>query len=140
MGAVSALVIALAVPLTRLYYRDAADPVYDMTVWGFRILPLCMPLSVICMHFTCYGQASGKQGLVHVLALLDGVVCVAGFTALLIHSVGMNSVYVANILNGTVTTLVIIGYAWHHMGEAYAVYQISDTARYEHRDRNAEEP
>ena len=101
-----------AVPMTRLFFRDPAEPVYMMTVWGLRILPICMPLSIICMHFTCYGQASGKQGLVHLLALLDGVVCVAGFTALLIPLIGMNSVYIANILNGIVTTLVIIGYAW----------------------------
>ena len=73
-----------------------------MTVWGMRILPLCMPMSIICMHFTCFGQASGKQGLVHVLALLDGVVDVAVFTALLIRSLGMNSVYAANVLNGVV--------------------------------------
>ena len=112
MAGVSALIILCAVPLTRVFYRDPAEPVYRMTVWGFRILPLCMPLSIICMHFTCYGQTSGKQGLVHLLALLDGVVCVAGFTALLIRWLGINSVYVANILNGTVTTLVIIGYAW----------------------------
>ena len=112
MCAVSALIILSAVPLTRLFYRDPADPVYGMTVWGFRILPLCMPLSIICMHFTCYGQASDKQGLVHTLALLDGVVCVVGFTALLIRRIGMNSVYIANVLNGVVTTLVIFGYAW----------------------------
>ena len=111
-GLISAAIILCVVPLTRIFYQDPAEPVYMMTVWGLRILPICMPLSIICMHFTCYGQASGKQGLVHVLALLDGVVCVAGFTALLIRSVGMNSVYIANILNGTVTTLVIIGYAW----------------------------
>ncbi len=112
MAAVSALIIVLAVPLTRTMYRDASDPVYMMTVWGYRILPLCMPLSVICMHFTCYGQASGKQVLVNLLALLDGVVCVAGFTALLIRTLGMNSVYIANVLNGVVTTLVIIAYSW----------------------------
>lgn len=112
MGCVSALIILCAVPFTRIFYRDPSAPVYMMTVWGFRILPLCMPLSVICMHFTCYGQTSGKQGLVHLLALLDGVVCVAGFTALLIRFLGMNSVYIANVLNGTVTTLVIVGYAW----------------------------
>ena len=112
MGAVCAAIILCAVPMTRIFYRDPAEPVYMMTVWGLRILPLCMPLSIICMHFTCYGQTSGKQGLVHLLALLDGVVCVAGFTALLIRSVGMNSVYIANVLNGVVTTLVIIGYAW----------------------------
>ena len=112
MAVICAAIIACAVPLTRIFYRDSGDPVYAMTVWGLRILPLCMPLSIICMHFTCYAQASGKQGLVHVLALLDGVVCVAGFTALLIRAIGMNSVYIANVLNGVVTTLVIIGYAW----------------------------
>ena len=83
-----------------------------MTVWGMRILPLFMPLSIICMHFTCYGQASGKNVLVHLLGLLDGVVCVAGFTALLIPALGMNSVYIANPLNGLVTTLTILVYAW----------------------------
>ena len=112
MAAISAAIILCAVPFTRLFFRDASEPVYGMTVWGFRILPLCMPLSIICMHFTCYGQTSGKQGLVHVLALLDGVVCVAGFTALLIRAFGVNSVYIANVLNGVVTTLVIVGYAW----------------------------
>jgi len=111
MACVSALIILCAVPFTRVFYRDPTEPVYMMTVWGFRILPLCMPLSIICMHFTCYGQTSGKTGLVHLLALLDGVVCVAGFTALLIRPLGMNSVYVANVLNGVVTTLVIVGYA-----------------------------
>ena len=112
MGAVCAAIIFSAHPLTRIFYRDEAQPVYMMTLWGLRILPLCMPLSIICMHFACYGQASGKQGLVHVLAALDGVVCVAGFTALLIRGIGMNSVYIANVLNGVVTTIVIVGYAW----------------------------
>ena len=112
MGLICVLIIAGAVPLTRIFYRDPAVPVYWMTVWGIRILPLCMPLSIICMHFSCYGQASNKSFLVHLLALLDGVVCVAGFTALLIPRVGMNSVYIANVLNGVVTTVVIIAYAW----------------------------
>ena len=110
--AVSALIIILAVPLTNIYYRDPSEPVYMMTVWGFRILPLCIPLSIICMHFVCYAQISGKQFFVHLLTILDGVVCVAGFTALLIRVMGMNSIYVANVLNGVVTTLVIIIYAW----------------------------
>ena len=111
-GLISAAIILCAVPLTRIFYQDPAESVYMMTVWGLRILPVCMPLSIICMHFTCYAQASGKQALVHLLALLDGVVCVAGFTALLIRALGMNSVYIANVLNGVVTTLVVFGYAW----------------------------
>ena len=111
-AAISALIILCAVPLTRIFFQDPAEPVYMMTVWGLRILPICMPLSIICMHFTCYGQTSGKHLLVHLLGLLDGVVCVAGFTALLIPALGMNSAYIANPLNGLVTTLTILIYAW----------------------------
>ena len=111
MCVISALLILFAVPMTRFFYRDPSAPVYMMTVWGFRILPLSMPFSIMCMHFVCYGQASNKQALVHILSILDGVVCVAGFTALLISRLGMNSVYIANVLNGVVTTVVIVLYA-----------------------------
>ncbi|MBR0444667.1 MAG: ATP-binding protein [Clostridia bacterium] len=111
MCCVSALLILFAVPLTRIYYQDATEPVYKMTVWALRILPLCMPLSVICMHFICYGQTSGKTWFVHILSLVDGVLSVTLFTALLIRSLGIISVYVANVLNGIMTTLVILIYS-----------------------------
>ena len=112
MCMVCAGIILCAVPLTRLFFRDSAEPVYWMTVHGLRILPLCMSFSIICMHFTCYGQISGKQLLVHLLSVLDGVVCVAGFSALLIRAFGIDSVYIANVLNGVVTTLTVILYSW----------------------------
>ena len=64
------------------------------------------------MHFVSYGQSAGKTGLVYLLSVLDGVICVAGFSALLIRALGLNAVYVANVLNGVVTTLVIFGCAW----------------------------
>ena len=112
MGAVCALIILCAEPLTRIFFRDPAEPVYRMTVWGLRILPLCMPLAIICMHFSSYSQSAGKTGLVYLLSALDGVICVAGFTALLIRRLGVNSVYIANVLNGVVVVLVIVGYAW----------------------------
>ena len=111
MCAVSAVIILLAVPFTRQFYRDPSAPVYMMTVRAFQILPLSMPLSLICMHFVCYGQISGKQVLVHVLSVLDGLICIAAFTALLIPRYGMNAVYIANVLNGVVTLLVVILYA-----------------------------
>ena len=71
-----------------------------------------MPFAVVCMHFTCYAQAANKQGLVHVLSIVDGMVCVSAFTALLIRPLGMNGVYIANILNGVVCVGIILGYAW----------------------------
>ena len=70
-----------------------------------------MPLSVVCMHFICYGQVSDKQVLVHILSVLDGLVCVASFTALLIPAYGMNGLYIANVLNGVVTLLTVILYS-----------------------------
>ena len=112
MGAICVLLVLCAEPLTRIFFRDPAEPVYMMTVWGLRLLPLCMPLSIILMHFISYSQSFGRTGLVYLLAALDGVICVAGFTALLIRFIGMNSVYISNFLNGVVTTLVIVGYAW----------------------------
>ena len=113
MCVISAVIILCAEPFTRFFFQDPNEPVYGMTVWCFRILPLCMPFSIIAMHFMCYGQASGKNVLVHILALLDGVVCVAGFTALLIRWLELNSVCIANVLNGIVCLLYIIGYAWY---------------------------
>lgn len=112
MCAICAVIIFCAPWIAGIFYRDAAEPVYMMTVWGLRILPLCMPFSIILLHFVCYGQASGKQVLVHILSSLDGVICVSVFTAILIRFAGMNSVYIANVLNGVVTTVVIIVYAW----------------------------
>lgn len=111
MAAISAALIALAVPLTHLYYRDPSDPVYEMTITGFRILPLCMPLSIICMHFTCFGQVSGKMILVHILSAMDGVVSVAAFSAILTPVVGVKGVYYANVINGVITTLIVLVYA-----------------------------
>ncbi len=111
MFAVSLVLTLCAAPLTRIFFQDPAAPVYQLTLWGLRILPVCMPLSIICTHFVCYGQASGKQGLVHIVSLLDGVICVAGFTALLIPWLGMNSVYIANVLNGVIAALAFLVYA-----------------------------
>ncbi len=103
--------ILCAVPMARVFFRDPAEPVYQMTVLGFRLLPLCMPTGLLCMQFLSYGQISGKQGFVNALAVIDGVICVAGFTALLVRPLGMVSIYIANILNGICTTVFIVGYA-----------------------------
>ena len=109
---VDLLIMALSVPLARLFFQDPAVPAFGMMVSCLRILPLCMPLSVICMHFVCYGQSSGKHLYVNLLSLLDGVVCVAGFSYLLSGFLGIRGVCWANVLNGIVTTLFIVGCAW----------------------------
>ena len=111
MCAICGVIMLCARPFTDLFFHDPTDPVYTMTVWGFRILPLCMPLSVIRLHFSCYAQAAGRQRYANVTALLAGLVFVAGFTAILIPRLKMNSVYIANVLNGIACCLVVVGYS-----------------------------
>ena len=111
MSVIALALMAAAVPMTYLYYQDPGDPVFMMTVWGFRILPLSMPFSIILMHFVCYAQVSDKKFMMHLLPLVDGVLGAAIPTALLMPFMGMNSVYWANVINGMVTTLIIVGYA-----------------------------
>lgn len=116
MSAIAMVLIAAAVPMTRMYYQNPDDPVFQMTVWGFRILPLSMPLSIICMHFVCYAQVSEKKLLMHLLPLVDGVLGASISTAILIPMIGMNGVYWANVINGIATTLIVLGYAWIRNG------------------------
>lgn len=107
----AAVIMLFAEPFTRIIYRDPSDPVYLMTIRGFQILPLCMPLSIVCTHFLCYFQATGKHILVHLMAILDGVIGVVAFTMLLIKSAGINGVYIANVLNGLIAIVVVSVYA-----------------------------
>lgn len=111
MVLVSASVILLAHPLTRLYYRDTSAPVYALTVLGFRILPLTMPISVFTLNYACYGQTSGKLRLVHLLSLMNGVLSVVTLSALLLPSAGMAGVDAAHVLSGVLQVIVILVYA-----------------------------
>ena len=112
MLVINALTILCAKPLTSIYFKPDNQPIFDMTSNGLRILPLCMCFSIIYMHFNCYGQASNKQIYIHTLSFMDGVFSVVLFSMLLIKPLGINGVYIANVLNGVLTTIYIVGYAW----------------------------
>ena len=112
MCGIVALLVLLAEPLTRLFYRDAADPVYMMTVMGFRLLPLCMPPAMLSLHYACYAQTAEKKAMSIVLPVFDGLIGVALFSFILIPTLKMNGLYIANILNGALCALVIFIGAW----------------------------
>ncbi|MBQ1493000.1 MAG: ATP-binding protein [Blautia sp.] len=112
VAAVDLIVILCAKPLASILFKDPLDPVYMMTVWGLRIVPLAMCPNLMATHFMCYGQASGKDGLVNLLSFLNGVGCMVAFTALMIPWVGMNSAFISSVLNSTVCAIVVIIYAW----------------------------
>ena len=109
---VVALLVALAVPLTRMYYQDPADPVFGMTVMGFRLLPLCMLPSVLSLAYAAYAQVMEKRAFALILSVTEGVGGVGLFSLLLIPAWGMNGLYIANILNGVLCCAEIFLYAW----------------------------
>ena len=112
VAGIVALLILLAEPLTQLFYHDPSDPVYRMTVMGFRILPLCMPLSVWSLHYGCYAQVSEKKAMSVIIPVIDGFAGVVLFSFFLIPSLGMNGLYISNILNGFLCAAVILAGAW----------------------------
>ncbi len=113
---ISLIIMVLAEPITRLFYRDPADPVYGMTVMAFRILPLCMPLAVISLSFVAYSQSMDNKKLANVLAVVDGALDVVLLSMLLIPVLKMNGLYLANVLNGFICLALIVGYAFAKYG------------------------
>ena len=111
MAMVAAVIILGAVPLTRMFYRDPSDPVYSMTVMGFRMLPLCMPLAVVSLSFACYAQAAQKKVMSIVLPVMDGFAGVTLTSLFLIPAMKMNGLYLSNILNGVICLAVIVLFA-----------------------------
>ena len=107
MIGIAGMLCLLAVPLTRLFCRDITSPVYSMTVAGFRILPWCMPLSIISLSFATYAQVMEKKLMSLVLPITDGAVGVVLFSFLLIPRLGIKGLYIANILNGVLCAALI---------------------------------
>ena len=114
MCAVAGILVALAEPLTQLFYHDPNEPVYGLTLMGFRLMPCCMPLAVISLNFACYAQAARKKLLSILLPVMDGFGGVVLCSLFLIPAMApsMNGLYLANILNGVICFALIFGYAW----------------------------
>lgn len=116
LGLLAALVLTAgaATGATRMFYRDPADPVYGMTVMGFRMMPLCMLPAMLSLQFACYAQTAEKKVMSIVLPIVDGMVGVVLFSLILIPAMGMNGLYLSNILNGVLCAAVILCGAWIH--------------------------
>ncbi|MCR5301170.1 MAG: hypothetical protein K6E49_01885 [Lachnospiraceae bacterium] len=110
--AVTAALILLAEPLTRMFYRDPSDPVYSYTVMGFRLIPLCMPLALWSLSFVPYAQAAERKIISVILPVVDGMIGVVLCSFFLIPIMKMNGLYISNILNGVICALLIIASSW----------------------------
>ena len=109
--AVSAVVFMLAHPLTYLFYKDTASNVFYLTEWLFRIFPFSMPLSAICVIFVNYYQSSSRMKIVNVLSAADGILGIGAASLILAPLFGAMGVWAAHVVNGVITTMVIVGYA-----------------------------
>ena len=107
----AAIALLMAEPLTRLFFRDPLDPVYGMTVTGLRMLPFCMPFSVVNQAISVYAQIMQKKLFSTVLPVPNGAVHVVRFSFLLIPVIGMTGLYAANLLNGVCCLLVAAVFA-----------------------------
>ena len=74
MCAITAVLILLSDPFTKMFYRDTAAPVYNMTLMGFRLLPLCMPLGVCSLSYACWSQVARKRVMSILVPIVDGAV------------------------------------------------------------------
>lgn len=111
VAAVAAAVCALAVPLTLVFFRDQSSEVFRLTKLLFRIYPLCMPLSAICVIFINYFQSTSRMGIVNVLSIMDGAAGVCLSSLILAPLLGAPGVWIAHVINGVLTTLAILIYA-----------------------------
>jgi len=112
MAGIIVLLIVFAEPLTMMFYQDRSSDVYQMTVMGFRLLPLCMPWSVMSLHFGCFAQVSERKKLAFVLPVIDGAAGVVVCSFILIPLLGLNGLYIANTCNGVICFLVVLFASW----------------------------
>ena len=111
VAGVAAVIIALCVPLTCIFFRESAGEVYELTKWGFILFPVSMPLSCFSVVFANYYQCFGKLSINTVLSIFDGVIGMVGSALLLTPVFGMMGIWYAQITNGIITTAVIFIYA-----------------------------
>ena len=105
------ILILLAGPFTNLYFHDPSELVYQMTLSGFRLMPICMPLGMVCQTASNYGQVMEKHVLVHSLSLIDGALAICIACVILVPMIGMDGIYYAHIINGVITVIYPVLFA-----------------------------
>lgn len=108
--AVTALCMLCAPLFTMMFYGPDAGAVYRMTITGFILFPLSAPFSCICTVFAGYYQCLKRIKIVNFLMLADGLIGAVLFSYILTPLLGMNGIWLGQIANGLLTTLIIYLY------------------------------
>ncbi|MBO4653348.1 MAG: ATP-binding protein [Lachnospiraceae bacterium] len=110
--AVDLVFVALAVPLTHIFYQDTTTEVYRLTVWGFRLFPLSMPLACFFLIYSNLFQCLKKIKVVNVLSVFDGLVGTVLTAAFMLPLFGGMGIWYTQLLNGVYPILLIILHAF----------------------------
>ena len=108
---VSLVLSACCVPLTRIFFQDPAAPVYTMTVTGFLLFPLSSPISALTVGFSNYYHCLQREKIVRSVSVIDGIAGVCLFALILIPLLGMNGMWIAQILGCAASALALYIYA-----------------------------
>ena len=107
----SVLICIFAVPCTYIFFRNPAETVFALTVLVFRIYPLSIAFSLICMLFVAYGQVMKKNALVQVLSFFDGLGGTLLFGFMLSPLFGFVGLLWTQVLNGIFTNVIVLIFA-----------------------------
>ena len=109
--AFSILTILCAEPLTRIYYREAALPVYRLTIALLRINAISIPLSEISYVIQSYYQCRGRMKIVNAIALADGLIASGLMALVLTPPFGALGLWWSIVANGVICLLIILVYS-----------------------------
>ncbi len=110
--AVNLLFIALASPITGLFYPDSTTEAYRLALRGFRLFPVSMPLACFNIIFCNCFQCTGKVRFVDVLSVVDGVLGTVLTASVLYPLMGGMGIWATQIVNGLYAIILIIVHAW----------------------------
>lgn len=101
------ILFIFAKPIIHIFFNNTNDPTFMMTVWGFRLFLISMPIGFFGSIFNCYAQISGNQKYVNIHFLLEEFVCIVVFTFILIPFIGIYSVYISYIIKSVVLSITM---------------------------------
>lgn len=112
--AASALMSAMAYPLTNMFFHDHSSAVYAMTMMGFILFPLSSPFSTIVVGIRDLWRCMEFQKGVSVIVVGDGIAVVVLLSLILSRFFGMAGIWIAQVAGCVILTLMVYVMAWIH--------------------------
>ena len=111
--AASVVMFLLSGLVARLFYSDTASGVYLLTVRGLRFCSAVLFLETIAYIFSNYFQSIGRNIIVNIMSVLEGVAVMVPVGLLFIPKIGLDGVWAAFLIGFAVVALC---------GPVYAIF------------------